>query len=277
MVLYFSLSDYPTKPDFFYSFGKFLLFRSPYFKFFNIYLASIAVRAFFLPLMVSFCYQNLAEFNTVIHNTDSNNPFSVVHFLTALAFYLDVSVVVPAYLFASAFSDSSVRSVDTSALGIVVALLCYPPFNQSLTSQLFPYNDSIYWQDAIPHQGFVFGFWISAMVGCLIMYAWASIAMGFRFANLMYKGLVDWGPYKYFRHPAYFFKNIYWWLYSVPFIAATPAEAFKNTLFLAAISCIYYMRAKTEERHLLRFAEYAAYHAAFESSSSRSAAAEAPQ
>lgn len=258
VISYFVFVDYPSKPDFFYLFGLFLVRRSPWRKFFNQYVAGILVRSFFLPLMVSFCYQNINEFYLAWNNINSSDTLSIIRFITVLVFYVDVSVVVPAYMFGASVNGAAIRSVDTSALGVAVALVCYPPFNSAILSHLFPYQDSINWYDAIP-KGIIFDIWAVLLVLCLVVYAWASVAMGFRFGNLIYKGLVDWGPYKYFAHPAYLSKNLYWWLYSVPFIASNPADSLKNTIFLAAISFIYYMRAKTEERHLLKYPEYLEY------------------
>lgn len=258
LISYFVFTDYKSKPDFFYLFGLFLVRRSSWRKYFNNYIAGIFVRAFFLPLMLSFCYQNINEFHAAWNTFDLSDTLSTIRFITVLVFYVDVSVVVPAYMFGSSANGAAIRSVDTSALGVVAALMCYPPFNSAILSQLFPYQDSINWYDAIP-KGLIFDIWAALLVMCLLVYAWASVAMGFRFGNLIYKGLVDWGPYKYLSHPAYLSKNLYWWLYSVPFIAASPADSLKNTLFLAAISFIYYMRAKTEERHLSKYPEYQEY------------------
>lgn len=253
----FTDSSNHQSTDVLYGLGLFFLRRRPWGDGFKYYVAAVAVRAFFLPLMVSFCSSNIAELEMVF-SADITSPVAFMRFITILVFYLDVSVVVPAYLFSCSANYSFIKSVDTSAAGVVCTLLCYPPFNTSVLSQLFPYEDSIKWFDAIP-QGILFYFWMALMLFCLSVYAWASVAMGFKFGNLTYKGLVNWGPYRYSKHPAYLSKNLYWWLYSVPFIAHTPSTALHNTCFLFIISLVYYYRAKTEEKHLSRYAEYRAY------------------
>jgi hypothetical protein len=53
------------------------------------------------------------------------------------------------------------------------------------------------------------------------------------------------------KHPAYISKNISWWLISIPFISIEGAEvAIKHSLLLLVLNFVYYLRAKTEERHL---------------------------
>ena len=62
------------------------------------------------------------------------------------------------------------------------------------------------------------------------------------------------GPYRFTKHPAYLSKNLYWWMASLPMLTTTGwwGDAARNTVILGLISGVYYWRAKTEERHLLR-------------------------
>jgi protein-S-isoprenylcysteine O-methyltransferase Ste14 len=80
------------------------------------------------------------------------------------------------------------------------------------------------------------------------------MAFGLRFSNLTNRGIIARGPYAWIRHPAYVSKNIAWW--------AENARSFSSLwqiIFLAAWNYIYYLRAVTEERHLLRDPDYRAY------------------
>ena len=81
------------------------------------------------------------------------------------------------------------------------------------------------------------------------------------FSNLSYRRLINKGVYRYTKHPAYISKNIYWWLYTLPFmgVAFVSVEWWKNVLGLTFVSLIYYGRAKSEERHLMKFPEYRHY------------------
>lgn len=65
------------------------------------------------------------------------------------------------------------------------------------------------------------------------------------------------------RHPAYATKNLAWWLGAVPALAYAWGDwnLFFGILSLSAWTGVYYLRAVTEERHLLMadngYAEYA--------------------
>jgi protein-S-isoprenylcysteine O-methyltransferase Ste14 len=66
------------------------------------------------------------------------------------------------------------------------------------------------------------------------------------------------------RHPAYAAKNFSWWCVMFP-VALYQAGAQKSAapllqvLGLVGLTFIYYMRARTEEKHLRKDPEYRAY------------------
>jgi steroid 5-alpha reductase family enzyme len=93
------------------------------------------------------------------------------------------------------------------------------------------------------------------------VYAWATVAFGLRFSNLTHRGILTHGPYAWTKHPAYLAKNAFWWLSSLPFLATSGslADAARNTALLAAVTGVYYWRAKTEEKHLGADPDYVAY------------------
>jgi steroid 5-alpha reductase family enzyme len=69
------------------------------------------------------------------------------------------------------------------------------------------------------------------------------------------------GPYSWTKHPAYVAKNAYWWLASMPFLVTSGSvvDFVRNTVLMAAVSGVYYWRAKTEEKHLLSDPVYKEY------------------
>jgi protein-S-isoprenylcysteine O-methyltransferase Ste14 len=103
--------------------------------------------------------------------------------------------------------------------------------------------------------------WGAVLVALVAVYAWATMAFGIRFSNLTHRGVLTHGPYRLTRHPAYVSKNLSWWVGSMPFLVTAGGwtEGLRNTLLLAAVSGIYYWRAKTEEKHLLADPAYVAY------------------
>jgi steroid 5-alpha reductase family enzyme len=77
------------------------------------------------------------------------------------------------------------------------------------------------------------------------------VTFGLRFSNLTHRGILTNGLYRYCKHPAYVSKNISWWLIAVPFIAEGGVlDALRDCLLLFGVNVIYYLRARTEERHL---------------------------
>jgi protein-S-isoprenylcysteine O-methyltransferase Ste14 len=86
------------------------------------------------------------------------------------------------------------------------------------------------------------------------------VAFGLRFSNLTNRGVLTHGPYSWSRHPAYFTKNLFWWLSSVPILTTgSIVDAARATILIAVVSGVYYWRARTEERHLMLDPEYVAY------------------
>ena len=50
----------------------------------------------------------------------------------------------------------------------------------------------------------------------MTVFAWSSVALGFKASNLTNRGIVSRGPYAFVRHPAYAAKNLAWWIGAVP-------------------------------------------------------------
>jgi len=86
------------------------------------------------------------------------------------------------------------------------------------------------------------------------------VIFGCRFSNLTHRGILTNGPYRLSKHPAYLSKNLSYWLIAVPFISTTgSADALRGCLMLGLVNVIYFLRARTEERHLSRDPAYVAY------------------
>lgn len=92
-----------------------------------------------------------------------------------------------------------------------------------------------------------------------VVYVWATLVFGLRFSNLTHRGILTNGPFRFAKHPAYVFKNLSWWLISMPFLAGDPLDAIKFSLLLVLVNMIYNFRAKMEERHLSRDPAYVEY------------------
>ena len=87
----------------------------------------------------------------------------------------------------------------------------------------------------------------------LIIYTWASIALGPKASNLTNRGIVRKFPYSMVRNPAYTSKVIVWWVTLIPIMS------FKFAVGMLFWTIIYYFRAITEERHLMTDHDYVEY------------------
>ena len=208
------------------------------------------VKGFFLPLMFTYFCDNL---NKLLHY-DLNllhNFQGVYDWAYFYMYFIDVSLVSMTYLMSLKATDTHIRSTEPSALGWVSALVCYQPFWSLISRQYIDYDTGLAWGAWFSGTPWLYDLW-----GCLILflvavYVWATIAFGARFSNLTHRGIITNGPYRYTKHPAYLAKNLSWWLISTPFMLTGGLEAtLRRCLLLVLLNLIYYLRAKTEERHL---------------------------
>lgn len=221
------------------------------------FLLKTAVKMAFVPFMYTGFLGNLSILlNTVWQlNTDA---ISLLLFNFGIS--IDMLIGVFGYLFSSAIINNQIIDTDSNLLGWIFALLCYPPLVW-IMRQVNSQQDSLSWNEIIPQDNMLY--WVLFIIINMtwIIYWLATFEFGMTFSNLSYRRLIDKGAYKYTKHPAYIAKNIYWWLYTLPFmgVAFVSSEWWQNILGLTFVSLIYYGRAKSEERHLMKFPEYRQY------------------
>jgi protein-S-isoprenylcysteine O-methyltransferase Ste14 len=221
-----------------------------------------AVKTFFLTFMIAVVPGNFAEMIHWDNAQIAGNPANLARFLIALLFTIDVAFATVGYVLTLRPLDAHIRSATPHLDGWVAALMCYPPFVVMAAGGQLNYQqdtrDWSYWFDGHDRLLWAWGGLLVLLTG---VYAWATIAFGPRFSNLTHRGIITHGPYRLTRHPAYLAKNAFWWLSVLPFLVTTQdaATALRNTLMLAAVSAIYYWRARTEEKHLRADPAYRAY------------------
>ncbi len=222
----------------------------------KLFVLSNAVKIFYIPFMYGAAFLAISQL-LALENI-WQNPLQFIKFLFILGICFDVCIGLGGYLFSSKFFATEMLSVDESWQGWLVCLICYPPLLiifKFFTEQV----DSYVWSDWLaPHQA-LYWIWAIIICGTWICYWLATVSFGFKFSNLSWRGLVKTGLYRYVKHPAYLSKNIYWWLHTVPFWGVMGWDIVRNFLALTCVSTIYYLRAKTEERHLMHFTEYREY------------------
>ncbi len=220
------------------------------------FMLSLSLKIFFIPTMYGFLVVSL----TVL--LDQGLPGSFSHFIRWLFLFgvsYDLTVATAGYVFCSRLFGNDIRGIDQTWGGWAACLVCYPPFLY-LIHQMRDGADFIVWTDWLSPDSALY--WIWGGMICLTWFVyWISTAhFGLRFANLSWRGLVDVGLYRYVKHPAYLSKNLYWWLHAVPFAGyLSGMDLFLHLLVMSTISLVYFIRAKTEERHLVQYPEYRAY------------------
>jgi protein-S-isoprenylcysteine O-methyltransferase Ste14 len=199
------------------------------------------------------------------------DPASLGMALITLLFLVDVQIGTVGYLVTFRPLDAHIRSGNPLLAGWVAALMCYPPFvftfmGTGMLGYEFgtPGRGDANWTFWLAGHPLLLWAWAALLVALTAIYAWATFAFGLRFSNLTYRGVLTSGPYRFTRHPAYLSKNAFWWASTLPFLVinGSATDVIRNTVCLAAVSAIYFWRARTEEEHLWsEDRKYRAYHA----------------
>ena len=220
---------------------------------------SWVIKAFFVPLMFVYATHNLNALDSALRSNREGFLYAY-HVLFELGFLVDVVFTTMGYLLTLKVLDTHVRSAEPTPGGWIVALACYQPFFRTISDQYLRYNNNFYWDDWLIGSPILLAAWGSAILALMVVYAWATVTFGCRFSNLTHRGVLTNGPYRWLRHPAYVSKCLSWWLIYVPFLRGTTLyDAFRDCTWLSVLCLIYWLRARTEERHLSHDPAYVRY------------------
>ncbi len=260
---FFILDKYLVEPcDSYWHFGMMMLgqWKQVETKVIRQHLLGWTVKLFFLPLMFSYLINNINFIKTVDIDTAKQYFPDLYDYLYNLIFTIDLVFVSVGYLMTLKIFDSHIRTAEPTIFGWIVALQCYQPFWDFSSTKYLQYDDNYYWGNLFANNETMFTIWGVCILLLLCVYMWASVAFGIRFSNLTNRGILTNGPYRFCMHPAYVSKNLSWWLISVPFISqAGPWEAVRQSALLLLLNVIYFLRARTEERHLSQDPQYVRY------------------
>jgi protein-S-isoprenylcysteine O-methyltransferase Ste14 len=224
---------------------------------------ALLLKFFFAPLMLNWCLMHVADMSGRTLELISNlkdgmsgralfdgslfwTCFQLILFVDTFLFTIGYIVEIPAL-------KNRIRTVDPTFFGWFICLACYPPFNGFTEQFFFEWQSTDFPRFETTTLHFIAN--ISILV-LMAIYSWASVSLGFKASNLTNRGIVSRGPYAFVRHPAYFTKNLAWWIGALPTLylqyAMGNVRGFCYALFaLTGWSTIYLLRAITEERHLL--------------------------
>jgi protein-S-isoprenylcysteine O-methyltransferase Ste14 len=233
---------------------------------------ALLLKFFFAPLMINWCLIHIANLTGslfgLVDALDSGTHgrllfdnhvfwavFQLLLFTDTLLFTIGYIVELPGL-------DNRIRSVEPTFFGWFICLICYPPFiDMTLRFLEWQSSDFPVFENTFVHLGVNL-----TLLLAMTVFAWSSVALGFKASNLTNRGIVTHGPYRVVRHPAYAAKNLAWWLGALPTLGAfLVAGQWKGLAYalvaLLGWTTIYALRALTEERHLRLldngYAEYA--------------------
>jgi len=238
----------------------------------------LLVKFYFIPMMAVFALNNFVDIahyrNIFPLGIYQENIFRYYYpFLLSLIFFIDTIYFFIGYIIESRSFNNIVVSVESTTFGWLVALVCYPPFSNISNDLLGWHSQNFSNFGNISINIFMGGIALFLMS----LYLWATISLGTRASNLTNRGIVSRGAYRFVRHPAYAAKNLTWWIMGIPLIFSPEiVRAFSDSTFIHFVlndlpkalipflslfvwSSIYYLRAITEERHLIKDPSYKLY------------------
>lgn len=210
-------------------------------------LLTVLLKLFFIPYIVTWFAGNLSNLWQAMHPIQWNFR-SINHLLIEGFLFTDVAIFGFGYFIESNRLGSEIKSVDPTWIGWLACLWCYPPFN---SFSFLPFDVALFpiKIETSDIARVCFNILESVLWG---IFAWSSLALGFKASNLTARGIVHHGPYRWVRHPAYAAKLGVWWIQGVIFGEFTIG-------ILLAFTVIYGLRAWTEERHLSSVDNYLDY------------------
>jgi len=215
------------------------------------------VKGFFLPLMFAYMCQAMEQLLAYGGGAGARSVFDLAF---NGMYFVDVTLVSVGYLVTFRLTDSHIRSTEPSFLGWAVALACYQPFWGFLSSRYLAYRTDYDWQAWLHPGTSAYAAWGAVILLLTALYLWATLSFASRFSNLTHRGIITNGPYRLSKHPAYVAKNLSWWLIAVPFLAQDGwQDGLLRCLMLLGVNALYWLRARTEERHLSADPVYVQY------------------
>lgn len=217
------------------------------------------IKGFFLPLMFVSISGNIRYMFNADFDLQFNSFAEFFNGAKHILFTLDLVAAVAGYALSLRLFDTHIRSSEPTLFGWVMCIICYQPMLSVFMTLYLSYSSN-YWLDWLRDYPTLQMIWGSVALIALLIYTAASINFGCRFSNLTHRGIITNGMYRFSKHPAYLSKNLFWWMLHVPFIPLIGwGDSLRFSLLMAGIAGVYFLRARTEERHLSRDPVYVRY------------------
>lgn len=218
------------------------------------------IKGFFVPLMYTYAVRNVIDLRLALGKDEPDLFVWAFDTLWSLGFLVDIVFTTMGYLLTLRLFDTHLRSAEPTVTGWVVALVCYQPFFGLISRQYLAYDNGYSWGQWLAGVPALKIVWGVVLLLLLAMFSGSTVAFGCRFSNLTHRGIITGGFYRWMRHPAYFSKCTSYWLLFVPFVSnGSGYEVVRDCTMLSMLCVVYWLRARTEERHLSRDPAYVRY------------------
>ncbi len=218
------------------------------------------IKGFYLPLMTTLLSRAINSFSAVELSSAMESFPLLVTYVAKLSLAIDLAFVAIGYSLTLRVIDSHIRSPNPFAYGWVVTLVLYTPFWGLIGNRYFGYGDNEDWTHWMGNVPVLLYVWGTLIILSKLGWAWSNVSFGTRFSNLTHRGIITNGPYRFTKHPSYLFKNVSWWLLSVPFLSVeSPLLALQHSVALLGVNALYFFRARAEEQHLSEDPVYVEY------------------
>lgn len=234
---------------------------------------SLLLRGYFVPIMAVYFF---AFLTTLLQGPDvflashADMPkdltgLGILKILLLGYFFfmtLDMVFAMIGYLAMFRPLDSHVRTLDSTLVGWIVCLLCYYPFWDMfiLPAMNQGFFNNPQWFVWLADNPAMLTLWGILVVFAMCTESLATLTFGVRFSNLTYRGIMTSGLFRFTKHPQYVSKCFNRFFVFMPFLSVNGAQGVAAGMGLFLIFCvIYYLRARTEENHLVRYPEYVDY------------------
>lgn len=263
-VPYFIVMDGLMKQpeDKFYALGRALLRRESTLSRSQLWQHFIGwvVKGYFLALLTVYADRAFngmlaTNFNIILDSTEN-----LYHFVYDSVLTIGLVVAVVGHSMTLRLINTHIRSVEPTLFGWWICVMCFQPFKSIYDLYVLPRGQEDMWLEVF-HQYPIFqGMWAAVIIVLLGIAILSDIQFGARYSYLTHRGIITSGLYRFTKHPSY--VSI-WLVYILTFFPFFTFDTFLGILQSSAalflVGLVYYLRARTEERHLSHDPVYVEY------------------
>ena len=233
--------------------------------FFSVYCVNVLCNKYILSMDYNFHFLKEMFSQAVQYGTTNGASFGLLQYIedTAdmwrqLIVMVITFVLAISYLTEFDFLKNRIKWADTTPAGIISCIMCYAPFIY-LSNKLIPiYNNQLIAIDNLTLRMILNCLMLIIHIGMML----AVLRLGTKAGNLTNRGIITGFPYNIIRHPEYTMQICYIIIATIPVMVMDNITIFGKLIILSGSfvwMLIYYIRAITEERNLIKDPAYQEY------------------